>query len=203
MKVYNVVQGSEAWLACRRGLPTASGFHRIFQQSRKKPSRQRDLYLLELVDAWLTGKSEESFRNKWTERGQQLEPAARFAYEMEHNRAVRRVGFVSTDDGRCGCSPDGLVADDTLLEIKIPSPQIIGAYHAGAKDPKHTAQIQGSLWITERSQAHLWIYNEAGESILKPIPRDNEWIEEFVPVLNTFLDDLETEKHSCRAARIA
>lgn len=193
MKIHDCVQGSPEWVRLRLGIPTASQFHRIFQPVRRKPSSSRELYKLELLDEWVAGRRDEPFANEWTERGKHLEPEARFAYEMEHGASVQRVGFVTRDDGQCGGSPDGLVGDDTVLEIKCPSPQIHGGIAAG-KNPGHTAQCQGLLYITERQRLHLWIYSPTGESVLKVIERDDEFIGQMVPVLDEFCAELEAEK---------
>lgn len=193
MKIHDCVQGSAEWIRLRLGIPTASQFHRIFQPVRRKPSNSRELYMLELLDEWVAQRRDEPFENEWTQRGKELEPEARFAYEMEHGASVRRVGFITRDDGLCGGSPDGLVGDDTVLEIKVPSPQIHDGIASGKK-PGHTAQCQGLLYITERQRIHLWIYSPTGESVLKVIERDDEMISQMVPVLDEFCAELEAEK---------
>jgi len=196
--VHECVQGTNDWVRLRIGIPTASQFHRIFQPVRRKPSESRGIYLLELLDEWVSGQREEPFENKWTTRGREMEPEARFGYEMEHGAVVRQVGFVTRDDGLCGGSPDGLVGDDTVLEIKVPSPQIHSGIVAGKK-PGHTAQCQGLLYVCERSKAHLWTYSPTGESVLHEIDRDDEMIAEMVPVLDEFCAELEAEKQNLAA----
>ena len=196
---HNCRQGSLEWEKLRRAIPTASRFHQIFTPVRRKPSTQRHVYLLELLDEWLAGIPEEKFTNAWTKRGQDLEPIARFDFTMQTGIAVREVGFISRDDGLVGGSPDGLIGDNEILEIKIYSPQV----HAimADRDPKHTAQTQGLLWLTERERCSLWLYNDKGDSVRKIIERDDSYLADFVPVLDEFIADLETEKHNCRHAR--
>lgn len=201
MIVHPCTQGTEEWRRLRLGVPTASQFHRIYAPKKRQPSKQRDLYLLELVDEWLSGLRDEPIETDWTRRGRELEPVARFDYSMVRNVAVQEVGFVTRDDGRVGGSPDGLVGDDVVLEIKCKSPHIHDKIIHG-KDPGHIAQTQGLLYICERSIAHLYCYDPRGESVLKVIERDDEWIAGFVPVLEEFLADLEQEKHSCRGAKL-
>lgn len=192
-------QGSLEWEKLRRGIPTASRFHQIYQAKRRKPSIQRHVYLLELLDEWLTGTPAEKFQNTWTKRGQDLEPMARFDFTMQTGLAVREVGFVSRDDGLVGGSPDGLIADDEVLEIKVYSPQV----HAelSQKNPKHTAQTQGLLYICERERCNLYLYNDKGESVRKVIERDDSYLADFIPCLNEFISELESEKLSHRHAR--
>lgn len=199
MRVYECVQGGPDWLRLRTAIPTASQFHRVFQPIRRKPSEQRHLYLLELVDEMIHGVRDEPYQNAWTRRGQELEPVARFSYEMEHGRRVRQVGFCTRDDGLVGGSPDGLVGDDGILEIKVKSPQIHATYLDG-KEPNHIAQCQGLLWVCERAWTDLWLYSDTGESVLKRIDRDDDYLAAFVPVLDEFLADLEAEKSRVRVA---
>lgn len=198
MIVHDVVQGSPEWVALRLGIPTASQFGRIFQPVRRKPSESRGLYLLELVDEWASKQRESPFENKWTQRGKDMEPEARFAYEMEHDASVQRVGFITRDDGLCGGSPDGLVGSDTVLEIKVPSPQIHEGIAKGKK-PGHTAQCQGLLYVTERERLHLWIYSPTGTPVLQVIDRDDEMIGAMVPVLDEFCAELQEEKQKLAA----
>lgn len=198
MIVHGVRQGSLEWERLRLGIPTASRFHHIYQPSRRKPSKQRDVYLLELVDEYANQKREDPFESKWTRRGQELEPLAKFAYTMETGSAIQNVGFVTRDDGLVGGSPDGLVSDDVVLEVKVPSPQVFASYKKA--DPKHWCQTQGLLYVCERKTAHLWAFSDTDESRLFPIPRDDEWLADFVPCLNSFLADLEEEKHRIRVA---
>lgn len=199
MIVYECAQGSQEWLRLRAGIPTASQFHRIFQPARRKPSQQRSLYLLELVDEMVNGLRDDPYSNEWTRRGQDLEPQARFGYEMETGLRVRTVGFVTRDDGFCGGSPDGLVDPDGALEIKCRAPHLHQALIDG-KSPGHIAQVQGIIWICEREWLDLWCYSDTTDSVLKRIHRDDSYLAEFVPALDQFLADLEDEKERVRVA---
>lgn len=123
MKIIDVEQGSEEWLECRRGIPTASNFGRILTPKTGKPSTQAMGYVCELVAERyycgsmddLTGPATAAMRN-----GLQMEPEARRWYEMQRGVRVDQVGFTTTDDGRMGASPDALVGDDGGVEIKCP-----------------------------------------------------------------------------------
>lgn len=194
MKIHDCVQNSPEWLALRRGIPTASRFHEIWAPVRRRPSKSRDLYLLELVDEWLTGAREEPYENKWTRRGQELEPVARFAYEMEHGVQIQTVGFVTRDDGKVGGSPDGLIGNDTVLEIKIPAPHVHQRCIEGGYTPRHTAQVQGLMYLCERERTALWVFSDTKESVRHWVERDDEYLRGFVPALDEFLDELEEAK---------
>lgn len=193
MKIVECVQGSPQWIQARLGVPTASQFHRIYSPARRRPSKQRDLYLLELLDEWSHRVRDDQFESHWTRRGRDLEPLARFDYTMRTGAAVREVGFVLRDDGLCGGSPDGLVGDDTVLEIKAKSPQRHARVLAGYA-PGHTSQCQSLMYITERPLAHLWHFCTESEPVLTVIERDDDLIRDMVPVLDEFIAELEEQK---------
>jgi predicted phage-related endonuclease len=201
MIVHDVVQGTSEWRQVRCGIPTASRFHHIYQPQRRKPSKQRDTYLLELVDEWLTGVSDDEYQNKWTQRGRNLEPVARFAYEMEFGNEIQQVGFITRDDGKVGGSPDGLIGSDAILEIKCLSPHLHLGRHNGKPLSHHWAQCQGYLYLCNRSIAYLWYFTDDGVSVRKEIMRDDEYIAGFEECLAEFLNDLEIEKEQCKNAR--
>lgn len=153
---------------------------------------------MELLDEWVAGQRDEQFSNHWTTRGKDMEPLARFDYTMLTGQPVREVGFITRDDGLCGGSPDGLVGDDTVLEIKCASPAVHEKILSGRK-PGHTGQCQGLLYVTERQFAHLYHFNPTGESVLQVIERDDDLIADMEIVLNEFCAELEAEKQKLAA----
>lgn len=116
-----------------------------------------DLYAGEPVDRWEG--------NKWTERGHEIEDAARAYYENSFpDRLVTRVGFVTNDDGTAGASPDSLVDADGLLEIKCLSAvrhikvmAYVEKHHHAPSD--YIAQPQGQIYICEREWCDLLFYH--------------------------------------------
>lgn len=199
MIVHDCKQGSDRWLALRRGKPTASRWHWIYSPIRRKVSTRAHLYLLELVDEHIHGVREEPFWNQWTRRGQEKEAEARFAFEMEHGERVREVGFIERDDGKCGGSPDGLIDPDGVLEIKVYSPQV----HERGKNPSHhVSQLQNLLYLSEREVGKLWSYSPEGESRLRVVERDDDYIAGLVPALNEFIEQLEEAKAKVEHCRV-
>jgi len=128
MIVYrNVAQGSTEWLLLRMGRPTASCFDRIITPS-GKPSSQASDYCNLLLAELMLGRPIETPAMPWMERGSLLEDDARAEYEFVNDVTVDRVGFCTTDDGLIGCSPDGLVGEDGLLELKCPKAEVHVGY---------------------------------------------------------------------------
>lgn len=158
---HDVVQGTEAWLQLRAGIPTASQFHKIITPKTRKLSAQAEEYLYKLLAERVLGRYLEETRGfYWAERGKEKEDEARAYYEALYNVEVKVVGFVTNDDRTVGASPDRLVGEDGLLEIKCPAPQTHMAYLLG--DPvtsDYWLQIQGQLWVAERDWCDVVSYH--------------------------------------------
>ena len=109
-----------AWIEARLGIPTASEFSKIVTPGGKL-SASRDEYIGTLLAEWALGEQDAEFQSEWAERGKLLEPEARDYYRFHRDADVATVGFVYRDDARSvGCSPDGIVGGDGLLELKCP-----------------------------------------------------------------------------------
>ena len=142
MKIIDVTQGTPEWIQARLGIPTASEFHKIVGNSTGELSRSRDKkglsevakkYAYRLVAETLLGRElEKPPGTPWAmEQGKRLEPLAREQYSFTNDVEVRTVGFVTTDDGRVGCSPDGLIIGARGgLEIKC----LLDESHMGLAD---------------------------------------------------------------------
>lgn len=156
MREIECIQGSPEWWEARRGVPTASEFDRILTPIKQKGSAGQDAYIDSLIgDAkdmrpnWFSDRPV----TKDMEHGTNSEPQAREWYEFEKGIPVRQVGFVTTDDGRFGCSPDGLIDPDGGLELKCPKPSThVGYLREGTLPDKYKPQVHGCLIVTGR----LW-----------------------------------------------
>ena len=169
MKVIDCLQGSPEWKAARVGIPTASEFARLVTNTIKdgeyKLSTSLPGYAAELAAELFAGKSLKDFDgNTWMDRGKEKEAEAVALYEFTTDATVTRVGFITTDDGLCGCSPDALVGDDGGLEVKCNKAEthveIVG-YHKkhGHAPVKYTQQVQVCLWITGRKHWDQLFYH--------------------------------------------
>lgn len=118
-------QLSAEWHARRRGCITASNSDRLFGTP-----LARTKYLYELAAQRICAEETEPFRgNYWTERGQLLEAEARSAIEFELDTDIAQVGLCVSDVSPWFVvSPDGLIGDDAILQIKCPAPQTHVAY---------------------------------------------------------------------------
>ena len=200
MKIIQCEQNSDEWMTARLGIPTASAFARILTNT-GRPSTQAIAYRNTLLAERLTrmpGGYEEGsgFQGTpLTERGHALEDEARAYYEIETGRPVQRVGFVTDDHGWIGCSPDGLVAPDGVVEIKCKSPANHVAALLGHKSPEYYAQIQGQLWVTEREWCDRVFYHPLMPSIITRIMRDEPYLRLLAERLDEFVSDLAATWH--------
>ena len=137
MKIIEAEQGSPEWFAARLGRITASRMSDVVAQGRSgAPSATRATYMGELAAEMLTGVQVELYMNADMQRGTELEPLARTAYETKTRQMVDSVGLIiHPDNDRWAASPDGLVGEDGLLELKCPKTHTHIAYLLAGKPP--------------------------------------------------------------------
>ena len=143
-------QGTSAWLEERLGHVTGS---RVSDALAKKGTATRENYLWQLVAERLTGQIQESFApNAAMIRGTEQEPIARAAYEAHSGHFVDQTGFVKHPTIEWfGASPDGLVGDDGLVEIKNPNSATHLAYRKAGQAPvKYRYQMMAQIACTGR-----------------------------------------------------
>ncbi len=143
---HNMEQHSEEWWAVRRGIPTASSADKIIT-STGKFSTQSKGYAFQLIANEVTQEDEQIEQTDWMERGHRLEEEARDWLSFDLGREVEQVGFITNDAATMGVSPDGIIEDEMLLEIKCPK----GSTHVGYL-------INGKLPTTYVAQCHMAMY---------------------------------------------
>lgn len=145
MEIFEFEQGSEDWYEIKLGIVSTSNFHKVLNKG-----TGRGLYMRKLAGEKLTGTHQIDYSNKNMENGQELEAFAKEYYEAYNGCSVKQVGFIKRNDW-IGTSPDGLVGDDGLIEVKCPLPSTHIENILKAKMPAcYTPQVQGQLWVTER-----------------------------------------------------
>jgi hypothetical protein len=185
----HVEQGSPEWFQARLGIPTASCFAQVLA---KGEGKTRKTYMMKLADEAVSGEPMESFTNGHTERGNEMEDEARLFYAFMHSCQPYRVGFVRHDGVRAGCSPDSLIGDDGLLEIKTKLPHLLAECRLSGKFPaEHKAQCQGALWITGRKWIDLAIYWPKRPLFVIRAERDEDYIAKLAEEVSNFNYELE------------
>lgn len=191
IEVHDMPQGTAEWFAVRRGLPTASCFATIMAKGRGgADSKTRQTYLYKLAGEILTGEPMDSFSNAHTERGHAMEPEARQFYAFLHDAEPQQVGFIT--NGPKGCSPDSLIGNDGMLEIKTKLPHLMLAVHeAGDFPSEHRAQCQGQLWVAEREWVDLVCYWPKLPPYIVRAYRDEAFIKQLAEAVDQFNEELE------------
>lgn len=145
-------QGSEEWLAARVGKVTASRMADLMARTKTGYGASRANYMAELLCERLTGQPAERFTNAAMQWGTETEPQARAAYAFLTDAVVVETGFVPHPSiADFGASPDGLVGDDGLVEIKCPSSAThIETLLIGAVPEKYVLQMRAQMACTGR-----------------------------------------------------
>lgn len=193
MKVHDCTQGSQEWLKLRSGIPTSSQFARIITPT-GKPSKSSDPYMHALIAERYMGRPLTEHVSFWMERGSALEAEAVAYYEHLKDTDTEAVGFVTNDAGTIGESPDRLVGEDGLLEIKCPAPHTHVQYlmHKPV-DRTYYPQIMGQLWICEREWVDILSYHPGMPPALVRTHRDEPYIKLLAGAVTSFSDDLERQ----------
>ena len=151
-------QGSDEWLAERAGKVTASALSNVMMA---KTTAGYQNYMAQLICERLTGKPVETFKSAAMEHGTETEPQARAFYELETGHDVTECGFIPhpTIEG-AGASPDGLIGDDGLVEIKCPQPaKHIRNLTGGTIDKGYMLQMQFQMECTGRRWCDFVSFN--------------------------------------------
>jgi len=174
MQVIDCIQQTPEWFLIRKGIPTASCFSQIIT-STGKLSASLDKYLALLIAESKLMAARDWIGNEHTERGNLLEPEARRAYEWETDTPIEIVGFVKTDDGKFGCSPDGFIdGRKGGIEIKCPKPEIHIEYCMKDRlPPTYAVQVHGSMVVTGCDYWDFMSYAEGADPFIKRIERDD------------------------------
>ena len=192
-------QGSDAWFNIRIGKVTASRVADVLAKTKTGYSTTRDNYMAQLVCERLTGQKGESFTNAAMQHGIETEAYARAAYEALRDVLVDEVGFVSHPTiEMSGASPDGLVGEDGLIEIKCPNTAThIETLLSESVPNKYYTQMQFQLACTGRKWCDFVSFDNRLPTELqvfvKRVPRDDVYIRLIEDEIVKFLGELDTK----------
>lgn len=150
----NEAQNDAAWMAARAGAFTASRCSDLMATTKSGPAASRKALLWQLAVERVTGACVETYSNAAMQRGIELEAEARDAYSFERGDAVQECGYIQHPTiPHCGASPDGLLGDDGLLEIKCPASMAKHgeALVSGSHAVEYRWQLQHQLMVTGRA----------------------------------------------------
>ena len=205
-----IEQRSEDWFAARLGKVTASKVKDVMAKGRGgAPSATRQNYMMQLLCERLTGKREEGFTSAAMQRGTELEPLARAAYEIRTGNIVDETGCFSHSkiDGFMA-SPDGLVGSVGLIECKCPNTAThVATLQSGRHDPQYDWQMLAQMACADRDWVDFVSFDDRLPEELQyacfRFHRDEKRIREMEAEVKLFLEelaDLEREMRERMAA---
>lgn len=203
-----MLQQTDDWFAQRLGKVTASKVKDVMAKGRGgAPSATRQNYMMQLLCERLTGKREEGYTNAAMQRGNDLEPIARAAYEMYEDCEVVEVGLILHPgiDG-FGASPDGVILLDNGrrgLEIKCPNTaQHIAVVQSGKHDTQYEWQMLAQMACADLESVDFVSFDDRLPEELQYVcfryHRDEERIREMESEVKAFLEELAELEHQMR-----
>lgn len=189
-------QNTKEWFLAKAGLPSASDFDMLITP-KGEPSKSKLRYLYRLAGESILGEKVASYQNAAMTRGIEMEEEARVLYELIKGVEVQRVGVCVTDDKAFGCSPDGLVGEEGMLEIKCPDIHTHVGYLLGGVAPDdYKPQTQGQLRVTGRRWVDFMSYFPGLPPLIVRVQRDAAFLLKLDTELGSFCRDLRvtTEK---------
>jgi len=197
-------QGGEAWIQCRVGKITASRAKDARDTLKSgKPSAKQTAYAAQVAVERIAGKPiDKTFQSWQMKEGNEQEPIARRAYEARTGNLVEEVGAIATDDDCFLYSPDGLIDDDGLLEIKcLFSPERILEIVASGDHSDFIDQCMFGLWLTGRKWIDLVIWVPSlDHMVIKRITRDENAIEALEADMIAFSKIVKANEDALRSA---
>jgi len=200
IEIIDCEQGTPEWFQARIKIPTASEFATVMAKGRNgEPSKTRAKYLRQIAGEIINGEPDEIlYSNKFMERGKLLEPEIRNLYCMMASCEVRQVGFIR--NGRKGCSPDSLIGNDGMLEIKSQAPHLlIDTILNDGFPAEHYPQLHGAMWVAEREWIDIAIGYKKMPLVIKRTYRDEAYIKRLSEEVDRFNDEVDAIVAKVRA----
>ncbi len=201
-----IAQGTPEWFDQRLGKATASRIADIVAKTKSGPSTSRANYAAQLVAERLTGNPAESFTNGAMQWGVDTEAEARDAYRQHSLADVAECGFIDHPTlAMSGASPDGLVGDDGMVEIKCPNTATqIATLLGGSVPAKYLTQMMWQMACTGRQWCDFASYDprlpETMRLFVQRVERDDERIAELEAEVTAFLAEVDDTVAKLRAA---
>jgi putative phage-type endonuclease len=190
-------QRTEEWFKARLGKVTASKVADVLAKTKTGVSASRANYLSDLVVERLTGQQAEFYQNDAMQWGTDTEPQARMAYEAHKKVLVDEEGFIDHPSiTNFGCSPDGLIGVDGLIEIKCPNSKThIETLLSGKAPSKYIPQMQTQMAVTGRQYCDFVSFDprlpDDLQLFVTRVDRDNEYIAKLEEEVVAFLNEVE------------
>jgi hypothetical protein len=207
LKIHDCKQGELAWAKLHFGIPTASGLDNLLTpEFELRKGELPKTYVYKKVAEKLQGRPliDLSASSFMLEQGMIVEEEARPWYALEYDQKVSQVGFITTDEGRFGCSPDGMIQADECtqsiegvdcdcgIEIKSPAAHTHVKYLVNGVLPKEYAcQVMGSMFATGFQKWIFVSYRRGFPALVLEIYRDEKAMSMIRAAINQFHADFD------------
>lgn len=187
-------QRTDEWYQARLGKVTASKVAAVLA---RRDSATRADYLTDLVLERLTGKQQEFYQNEAMQWGTDTEPQARMAYEAHTNNLVDEYGFIDHPTiANFGCSPDGAIGEDGLIEIKCPNSKThLSTLLSGKAPSKYIPQMQTQMAVMNRQWCDFVSFDprlpDDLQLFIVRVNRDDEYIAKIEEEVSAFLNEVD------------
>ena len=193
---FDLQQGSIDWYNLRIGVPTASEFDKILTPGTEKISEQRHAYAIRIIAGRILHWQPDSLdKIQHIQDGKANEHVAVVQLELLKDIETTPVGFITTDDGRFGASPDRLVMRgdriDMTVEVKAPTIPVQLERLLLGHGKAYRCQVQGQLWVAEADKAIFGSYQERMPFYMSETGRDEPFIRKLSAAMEQFSDELE------------
>lgn len=202
VKVLMAAQGSLEWHQARRGIPTASDAARLITPKKGEPAAASVAYAYELLAERILNASGTSLDGlPYLERGKESEPEAVADYEFITGSQTIAIGFMLSDCGRYGASPDRLITGVKAgVEVKSPSaPVHIGYLLTGALPDAYRPQVQMQLLVGDLEYVDFFSWHPRCPPFMLRTHRDEEFIGKLRTILDRFCDTLDEMERKARS----
>ena len=195
-----IEQRSDDWFAARLGKVTASSLHKVLAKTKTGYGADRGNYMTQLVLERVTGNKADSFSSAAMQWGVDQEPFARAAYETTQGVMVDETGFIQHPTiEMAGASPDGLVGDDGMVEIKCPESKT--ALECWLSDTpvegKYFAQMQWQMRCADRAWCDYVVFDPRmpakAQLFVTRVHRDDKWLADTEVEVVKFLAEVDAK----------
>lgn len=198
-------QRTAEWFAARLGKATASKIADVVAKTKSGYAATRKNYAAQLVAERLTGVPAETFTSPAMQWGTDTETEARDAYRQHTLHEVRECGFIDHPAiAMSGASPDGLIGDDGLLELKCPNTSTHIETLLGKSAPsKYVHQMMWQMACTGRAWCDFVSYDprlpDSMRLLVVRLDRDDAMIAELEAEVTAFLNEVDETVQALKA----
>ena len=201
LNIVECIQGDKEWFTSRIGMLGGSRIADAVRKAKRETTGELQSRIdlkLELAVERVTQKPTQHYVSEWMERGTELEPLARAAYELRTNADVQQVGYVLHPTlAWAGCSPDGLIGDAGMVQFKVPKPTTHAEYLLGECVPE--LYVPQMTWELACCPGYQWSdfvsycpdFPEPLDLFICRLPRDNQKIAVMEAEAKKFLEEVD------------